>query len=71
MNKLKPKRQPTRDDLASALHTIRDQSQIIGLLARMISRQPRAPLKPDANKRPLSLDKSKANQRRLSDRFVN
>lgn len=71
MKKFKAKRQPTRDDLASALHTIRDQSQIIALLARMIGREHRTLLKPDANKRPLPLNKSKANERRSSDRSVN
>lgn len=39
MKKPGRKRQPTRDDLASALRTIRDQSQIIGLQAKTISRQ--------------------------------
>jgi hypothetical protein len=71
MKKSKPKRQPTRDDLASALHTIRDQSQIIGLQAKTISRQQHAPLKPDANKRPIPPKKSKASERRSPDPYVN
>jgi hypothetical protein len=65
MKKSKPKRQPTRDDLASALRTIRDQSQIIGLQAKTISRQERAPRKPEANKRPIAAKKSKDDERRL------
>ena len=43
MKQSKPKKQPTRDDLASAWKTIRDQSQIIGLQADMIRRQNRLP----------------------------
>jgi hypothetical protein len=38
MKSLKFKRQPTRDDLASAWKTIRDQSQIIKLQAVTIRR---------------------------------
>jgi hypothetical protein len=38
MESLKFKRQPTRDDLASAWKTIRDQSQIIKLQAVTIRR---------------------------------
>jgi len=71
MNKPRPKRQPTRDDLASALHTIRDQSHIIALQAKTISRQMRAPLKPDANQKPMALNKSKTNERRSPDRYLN
>jgi hypothetical protein len=41
MKQCKPKKQPTRDDLASAWKMIRDQSQIIGLQADTISRQNR------------------------------
>jgi hypothetical protein len=43
MKQSKPKKQPTRDDLASAWKTIRDQFQIIGLQADTISRQNRLP----------------------------
>ena len=71
MKKHTPKRQPTRDDFASALHTIRDQSQIIGLQAKTISRHQRVPLKPDANKKPLPPKKSTPNERRSPDRYVN
>ena len=71
MKQNKPKKQPTRDDLASALHTIRDQSHIIALQAKTISRQMRAPLKPDANKKPMDLNKPKTHQRRSPDRYVN
>ena len=71
MKKSKPKRQPTRDDLASALRTIRDQSQIIGLQAKTISRQERPRLKPDATKNPIPPKKSKANERRSPNPYVN
>jgi len=71
MHKRRLKRQPTRDDLASALHIIRDQSQIIGLLAQMITRQQRAPLTSDAIKKPIALKKSKVNECGSSGRFVN
>jgi hypothetical protein len=37
-----PKRQPTRDDLAAAWKTIRDQSQIIKLQAEKLRRLERA-----------------------------
>jgi hypothetical protein len=43
MKQPKPKKQPTRDDLASAWKTIRDQSQIIGLQADTIRGQNRLP----------------------------
>jgi predicted ATPase len=71
MKKHAPKRQPTRDDLASVLHTIRDQSQIIGLQAKTISRQLRTHQKPDANKRSIALKKSKHNASGSPDRYVN
>ncbi|HXM24027.1 MAG TPA: hypothetical protein VN948_22410 [Terriglobales bacterium] len=43
MKQPKPKKQPTRDDLASAWKTIRDQFQIIGLQADAIRHQDRLP----------------------------
>jgi hypothetical protein len=39
MTESKLKKQPTRDDLAAAWKTIRDQSQIIKLQAEQIRRQ--------------------------------
>jgi hypothetical protein len=41
MKQSKFKKQPTRDDLAAAWKTIRDQEQIIKLLTEKISRQDR------------------------------
>ena len=70
MNQHKPKKQPTRDDLASAWKTIRDQSEIIELQAK-IRRQDRLKETDVENRRMGRLKKSQGKRLAAPGRYVN
>jgi len=66
----KPKKQPTRDDLASAWKLIRDQSEIIELQAK-IHRRDRLQETEGEDTRPGPLKKSQGKRRASPSRYVN
>jgi len=70
MKQHKPKKQPTRDDLASAWKTIRDQSEIIELQAK-IRRQDHLPETEGEDRRLGELKKSQGKRRASPSRYVN
>jgi hypothetical protein len=66
----KPKKQPTRDDLASAWKLIRDQSEIIELQAK-IHRRDRLKETEGDDTRPGQLKKAQGKRRTSPSRYVN
>ena len=68
----KPKKQPTRGDLAQAWKTIRDQFEIIELQADAISRQDHLPeIEGEADRRLAELKKSRGKRRGPPNRYLN
>jgi hypothetical protein len=70
MKQHKPKKQPTRDDLAAAWKTIRDQSEIIELQAK-IHRQDHLLKSGSENRRPGKVKKSQGKRSASPSGYVN